>query len=83
MPVLLVEIWTATNFFYLVIEKINTRQIVNERLFYFVHGVVTMFFLTAGWSRFRRHGSSQLEHLWPYPIIYLLLGRQDITLVSR
>lgn len=43
---------------------------INERLFYFIHGLVTMWFLMAGWSRFRRKEASRLERLCGVILLY-------------
>ncbi len=43
---------------------------LNERLFYFIHGIVTMFFLVAGLHRVRRKEASRLERLCGYVLLY-------------
>ena len=43
---------------------------INERLFYFIHGFVTMWFLMAGWRRFSHHESSRLEGLCGVILLY-------------
>ncbi|MBQ3247795.1 MAG: AraC family transcriptional regulator [Alistipes sp.] len=43
---------------------------IDERLFYFIHGLVTMWFLMAGWRRFSHHESSRLEGLCGVILLY-------------
>ncbi len=43
---------------------------VGERLFYFIHGLVTMYFLMAGWSRCAKPASSRLERLCGVILLY-------------
>ncbi len=43
---------------------------LDERLFYFIHGFVTMYFFMAGASRARRKEASRLERLCGYVLLY-------------
>lgn len=43
---------------------------ISERLFYFIHGLVTMYFLVAGWSRCVKPASSRLERLCGVLLLY-------------
>ena len=43
---------------------------ISERLFYFVHGLVTMYFVMAGCSRIRRPGASRLERVCGIILLY-------------
>ena len=43
---------------------------LDERLFYFIHGVVTMYFFVAGTTRIRRKEASRLERLCGYVLLY-------------
>ncbi len=43
---------------------------ISERLFYFVHGIVTRFFLMAGVHRIGRKNASRLERLSGYILLY-------------
>lgn len=52
---------------------------VSERLFYFVHGLVTMYFIMAGCSRVRRPEASRLERLCGVILLYwALLELKDL-----
>lgn len=43
---------------------------ISERLFYFIHGLVTMYFLMAGFRRITRRESSRLERLCGAILLY-------------
>lgn len=43
---------------------------LDERLFYFIHGMVTMYFLVAGLHRISRKNTSRLEHFCGYVLLY-------------
>lgn len=43
---------------------------LDERLFYFIHGVATMYFFVAGMNRVRREEASRLERLCGYVLLY-------------
>lgn len=43
---------------------------IDERLFYFIHGLVTMYFVMAGLRRYRRKEASRLERLCGYILLY-------------
>ncbi len=43
---------------------------LDERLFYFVHGLITMYFLVSGLHRVRRKEASRLERLCGYVLLY-------------
>ncbi|MBQ2728732.1 MAG: helix-turn-helix transcriptional regulator [Alistipes sp.] len=43
---------------------------LDERLFYFIHGAVTLYFLKAGLYRIRRKEASRLERLCGYVLLY-------------
>ena len=43
---------------------------ISERLFYFVHGLVTMYFVMAGCYRIRRPGASRLERVCGIILLY-------------
>ncbi len=53
---------------------------LNERLFYFIHGVVTMYFLMAGLHRINRKGASRLERFCGYVLLYwFFLEAKDLA----
>lgn len=43
---------------------------LDERLFYFIHGLATMYFVMAGLHRYRRQEASRLERLCGYILLY-------------
>lgn len=43
---------------------------LDERLFYFIHGVVTIFFIMSGLRRIQRKEASRLERLCGYVLLY-------------
>ena len=43
---------------------------LNERLFYFIHGLVTMYFLMGGLQRVRRKEASRLERICGYVLLF-------------
>lgn len=43
---------------------------LDERLFYFIHGLATMYFVMAGLRRYRRQEASRLERLCGYILLY-------------
>lgn len=56
---------------------------LDERLFYFIHGVVTMYFLMAGWSRFRQPDASRLKRLCGCILLFWgVLELKDISFYS-
>lgn len=46
---------------------------ISERLFYFIHGLVTAYFIMAGLRRFKRQGATRLEHLCGVILLYWAL----------
>lgn len=43
---------------------------IDERFFYFIHGLVTMFFVMAGLRHVRRKEAARLERLCGYVLLY-------------
>lgn len=43
---------------------------LNERLFYFIHGIVTMYFISAGLQRIRKDSATRLEKLCGCLLLY-------------
>lgn len=53
---------------------------LDERLFYFIHGMVTMYFLVAGLHRVNRENASRLEHFSGYVLLYwFFLEAKDLV----
>ncbi len=53
---------------------------LDERLFYFIHGAVTIYFLMAGLHRINRKDASRLEHFCGYILLYwFFLEAKDLA----
>ena len=53
---------------------------LDERLFYFIHGMVTMYFLVAGLHRVSRDNASRLERVCGYVLLYwFFLEAKDLV----
>ncbi len=53
---------------------------LDERLFYFIHGIVTTYFLMAGLNRIRRNNGTRLERFCGYILLYwFFLEAKDLV----
>ena len=56
---------------------------LNERLFYFIHGLTTMYFVMGGLLRVRRPEASRLERICGYVLLFwFVLEVKDLTFYS-
>ena len=70
MVILLFDTWKSyiyTTF----TDWTNVRyQMLDERLFFFIHGMATMFFIVTGLAHFRNKNTSRLKKLCGYVLLY-------------
>lgn len=62
--------WQEIFCVHLFIQFSHAVPMLDERLFYFIHGVATMYFFVAGMNRVRREEASRLERLCGYVLLY-------------